>query len=96
MTPAELVEKVARAMWEAEGPHVYTWELTQAETRAVFRLKARAAIATIAEALRVPSDRMILRGVDEWHRTERLLDDQARDVWTEMLAASPLGKEDKQ
>ena len=85
MTPAELVEKVARAIEQAVP---------------VPGNQARVAIATIAEALAKPSDAMTEAGAktiaalpsraaghDYWN---------ANACWRAMLAASPMGKEDKQ
>ena len=101
MTAAELVEKVARAECRARAivnecqdgacPVVCRW----------CEASVRAAIATIAEALQVPSDDMTEAGgkqimaqcPDMSHGSPYWT---ANAAWRAMLAASPLGQEDKQ
>lgn len=102
MTHAELVEKVQAAIRGGLGagmclsvpclPGGYCYCLNSA---------TRAAIATIAEALRVPSDKMTESGGK--HIMARCPDMShgspywtANAAWRAMLAASPLVQEEKQ
>ena len=111
MTHEQLVEEVARAIYAKRDPlNSDPWDAAMARKATMGRTDtpmiaeaadaARAAIATIAEALRVPSDDMTIaggkqiapltskaKGQDFWN---------ANACWRAMLAASPLGKEDKQ
>lgn len=100
MTPDELVEKVARAECRARAivnecqdgacPVVCRW----------CEASVRAAIATIAEAMRVPSDDMTIAGggtlAGGIYDTPGSEYWGANKCWRAMLAASPLGQEDKQ
>jgi len=110
MTHEELVEKVARAIWDVCGfvhgsedrmfePLAYGEEGEYAPVQAECQRAARAALSVIYEAMREPADEML-----EVHATPVLrigqptvqpVKDWRRGIYVAMLAASPLNPEGK-
>ncbi len=95
MTADELVEAVARAMYEARRarvcPHAIEWAALDNDYRESFRDEARAAIRAVHEAMREPSEDMEAAGGKELRLfvAPHLHVDKA---WRAMLAASPLSE----
>jgi hypothetical protein len=87
MTPEELREKVARAMF-ARSP-LYSglqWEAVNPLTRDMWLGDADAALAVVREAMREPSREMVIAALDRPASDDLMY----YGVWTAMLAASPL------
>lgn len=94
MPSKELIEKVARALFEAIDETTYkskedgdAWGVVDGEVN--FHTQAQAAISTILAALQEPSDRMY-EAVNALSENDRL--DACFD-WRAMLAASALGEQ---
>jgi hypothetical protein len=93
----QLVERVAEVIWSTctrynDSGDEATWGGSWDEwddDRAECVKQARAAISTIAEALREPTDRMVRAG---WEVEELVTPDR---TWSAMLSASPLNGEQK-
>ena len=87
MTPDELVEKVAAAIWERAYPdHLWNGDYVGAP---LYRAAARAALRVVHEALEEPGELMVAAA----YRTEGH-SRAAAAIWRAMLAASPLGRID--
>jgi hypothetical protein len=89
-----LVEKVARAMFEAATGSGYApFEDQPPDTQGRFQAQARAALAAVREALREPTPEMKQSGTNAlagWVAPTM----HAAEAWRAMLAASPLMEAD--
>ncbi len=94
MIADELVEAVARALYEAwrDGlimkESTRPWDHLYDEEKNGQRREARAAIRAVHAAMREPSDDAAWEGAGYAHGDTR----RAKDVWRAMLAASPLAE----
>lgn len=103
LTHAKLVEKVARAICSMDGfdpDEPCVDEKNNSEPlwlAGCYDASARAAISTIAEALKEPTRRMIERNGGDRVNLERADDPSysPADVWEGMLKDSPLYEEGK-
>lgn len=81
MTHDELVERVARAIYEhRNGAGCKPWSRQPQSHREPYLADARAAIAAVYEALKEPTEAMVAAGIIQIF---------VEDAYTAMLAASP-------
>lgn len=84
MTHAELVEKVARAIYEGANGNLRPWAHQHKRTRDIYLADATAALAAVHAALQEPSGEMI------WAADPHAGPTVSFRVWQAMLDASPL------
>jgi hypothetical protein len=92
VTPEELREKVARAMFAAtvnDAEHIrgfLSFEEQSGYLQTHYRMQADAAIAAVREAMREPNAEMVTAAYRTVGHSR-----SAAAIWQSMLAASPLG-----
>lgn len=98
MPTAELIEKVARAIYEKRnGPGCYAWGLRPKAHKEPYLSDARAALSVVSEAMRQVSPEMVAAwagngGAEPGSPQVPAIINGARRDWLGMLAVSPLGK----
>lgn len=107
MPSKELIEKVARAIfetWRDENKSDATWEELLSmqrrdgymEGKKIYDLaskEAKAAISTILDALQEPTEGMILSYEEYMNETKIFSRPHGAHVWRALLNASPLGEQ---
>lgn len=74
----EMIERVARALWDAQATRPDTWDSLHPSKQAGMRDRARAAI----EAMQEPTDAMVDRGAEVDGPSGAI------EVWGEMISAA--------
>lgn len=94
MTHEQLVERVARVL-RARYHGRDDWQICEERTKTVFRKDAAAALAAVYDAIKEPTPEM--KGARKWGAVfpGEMSGNVNAEVWSAMLAASPLNPENK-